>query len=217
MRLSRRTIVSVAFSAVSIFCLTCIAFAQEPSKLQLIPQPKEARLVSDIPLSGGIAVDVPGGDAEDKFAAQDLQETLRSYGIPLATSKGEDLARVVLLRQENPETRGLLLTNRVVFDPQMHDEGYALIPRGNTLYVIGETAAGVFLGLAIWNKLDALLLALAVAVAWLGSRRRLPVRSSARGGRGRARRRDRPLPRRSPCGRCGPPPRRCPHPSCPVR
>ena len=142
----RRTIVSAAFSAVSILWLTCVAIAQQPSKLQLIPQPKEARLVSDIPLSGGIAVDVPGGDAEDKFAAQDLQETLHSYGIPLATSKGEDSARVVLLRQENPQTRGLLLTNRVVFDPQMHDEGYALIPRGNTLYVIAETGAGIFYG-----------------------------------------------------------------------
>ena len=95
MRLYRRTIVSAAFSAVSILWLTCVAIAQQPSKLQLIPQPKEARLVSDIPLSGGIAVDVPGGDAEDKFAAQDLQETLHSYGIPLAVSKGEDRKSVV--------------------------------------------------------------------------------------------------------------------------
>src|SRR5580692_6262192 len=128
MRLSRRTIVSAAFSVFSILCLTCATSAQTPSTPQLIPQPKEARLVAEIPLSGGIAVDVPGGDAEDKFAGQDLQETLHSYGIPVVESHGEtkDSVRIVLLRKDDPQSRGLLLTNRVVFDPQMHDEGYAL-------------------------------------------------------------------------------------------
>jgi hypothetical protein len=39
-----------------------------------------------------------------------------------------------------------------------------------------ETATGIFLGLAVWNKLDAGLLALAVAAAWVLIKGRLPVR-----------------------------------------
>ncbi len=92
--MSRRTIVSVALSVFSILCVACMASAQTSSTLQLIPQPKEARLVAGIPLRGGIAVDVPGGDAEDKFAAQDLQETLHSYGIPVVEPHGTHLPQL---------------------------------------------------------------------------------------------------------------------------
>lgn len=124
------------------------ATAQTGATLQLIPQPKEANPGSDIPLNGGVVVDVPGNDPEDTFAAEDLRETLRSFGIAGVGSQGNEKnsAHVVLLRKDDPQARGPLLTNKIVFDPQMHDEGYALIPKGNTLYVIGETSAGIFYG-----------------------------------------------------------------------
>jgi len=121
-----------------------IAAAQQPTKLDLIPQPREARLISTIPLTKGITVEAPGNDAEDKFAAEDLKDALHSDGIELQNAKPS--ARIILLRKGDAHAREALEAAHVAFDPQMHDEGYALIPKGDTLYVIGETSAGVFYG-----------------------------------------------------------------------
>jgi hexosaminidase len=136
----------MAVSSVLVF--NHVAVAQESAKLQLIPQPKETRLISEIPLAKGIAVEAPGADAEDSFAAQDLKDTLHSYGILIQEPKDskEASAHVLLLRRNDPQAREILASNHVAFDPQMHDEGYALIPQRDTLYVIGETSAGVFYG-----------------------------------------------------------------------
>ena len=144
--MSRRTKEAAVILVVSISILVATRFAaaQNSAALQLIPQPREARVVSDIPLTGGIEIDVPGGDAEDKFAANDLQEVLQSYGISKSSTKNS--AHVVLLRADASQAKALLLANRVVFDSQMHDEGYVVIPKGDTLNVIGETSAGVFYG-----------------------------------------------------------------------
>ena len=139
-----RTKATAAFlAASSILFLAQISAAQQSATLPLIPQPKEVRAVSEIPLSAGIAVEVPGGDTEDKFAAQDLEETLASWGI--RKSEAKSAAHVILLRRDSPQARDLLSTSHIVFEPQMHDEGYALIPKGDTLYVIAETSAGSFL------------------------------------------------------------------------
>ncbi|MGC1298061.1 MAG: beta-N-acetylhexosaminidase [Alloacidobacterium sp.] len=153
--MARRTNVAAFLVSLSALIFAYAASAQTAAPLQLIPQPKEANPASNIPLSGGIAVDVSGNDPEDRFAAEDLRETLRSYGIAVIDSQGNEKisAHVVLLRKDDPQARGPLLTNRVVFDPQMHDEGYALIPKGNTLYVIGETSAGIFYGVQTVKQL----------------------------------------------------------------
>ncbi|QNI31352.1 beta-N-acetylhexosaminidase [Alloacidobacterium dinghuense] len=140
----RRTkIFAALIIASSILTLTHIAAAQQPAPLALIPQPRETRLVSTIPLTKGIAIEAPGGDVEDTFAAEDLKDTLHSYGIE---QNAKASVRVILLRKDNSHAREALETNHIAFDPAMHDEGYALIPKGDTLYVIAETSAGVFYG-----------------------------------------------------------------------
>lgn len=140
----RRTkIFAALITASSILTLTHIAAAQQPTPLALIPQPRETRLVSTIPLTKGIAIEAPGGDAEDTFTAEDLKDTLHSYGIE---QNAKASARLILLRKDDSHAREALETNHIIFDPQMDDEGYALIPKDDTLYIIGETSAGVFYG-----------------------------------------------------------------------
>ncbi len=102
--------------------------AQSP--LLLVPQPREARVERDVRLARGVDVVVPG-DKDDAFAARDLRDALKEAGVPVATSGGGS-ARITFVRGK--------------LDADMRDEGYLLVPEGNTLKVIGATAAGVFYG-----------------------------------------------------------------------
>jgi len=143
--LLHRTKATAAFlAASSILFLAQITTAQQTATLPLIPQPKEVRLASEIPLSARIAIEVPGNNAEDNFAAQDLQETLGSWGVK--KSEAKNTVHVILLRRDSAQARDLLSASHTAFDSQMHDEGYVLIPKNDTLYVIAETSAGVFYG-----------------------------------------------------------------------
>ena len=100
-----RTKAAAAFlAASSILYFAHITAAQESATLPLIPQPKEVRQISEVPLSAGIAIEVPGNDAEDKFAAQDLQETLASWGIK--KSEAKSAPHVILLRSNSREFTG---------------------------------------------------------------------------------------------------------------
>ena len=109
--MSHRTKAIAAFLAAS----SVFAIAQQPATLPLIPQPKEVRQVSEIPLSAGIAIEVPGNDAEDKFAAQDLRETFASWGIK--NSEAKSAPHVILLRSDSSQARDLLSANHISLRP----------------------------------------------------------------------------------------------------
>ena len=116
-----------------------------PQKLLLIPAPREAVFRASCPLAHGLGISVPGADREDRFAADDLAGTLRQRGIAV-TRREDRLPRVVLLRSRTSLARAVLARTKLAFEPAMHEEGYAIVWQGNALYVIGETAAGVFYG-----------------------------------------------------------------------
>ena len=118
------------------------ATAQRP--LTLVPQPREGHVEREITLAHGIAIATPA-DAADGFAARELGEVLRENGIPVSSSGGAS-AHVVLMRTSSPSARALMSRVHATFAPEMHDEGYLLVPDGSTLAVIGATPAGVFYG-----------------------------------------------------------------------
>ena len=123
----------------------------------LSPQPKEVQVEGSAPVHSA-AVFVPGGDAEDFSAAQNLEKSLAQRGIPVAPAVGPADLKVDLLRRDSDEARQLLSENKVAFDPAMQAEGYVLLskmdPDGHdSVAIIGQTAAGVFYGVQTLKQL----------------------------------------------------------------
>src|SRR3984893_12090099 len=116
------------------------AFGQASTPV-LTPQPREIRAGGLLPLRSA-AVLVPGGDAEDFFAAQDLSKVLAERGIAVAPAVGQADFTVVLLRMDSAEAKQFLAEEKISFEAAMHDEGYVLISRAGRVTIIGETAAG---------------------------------------------------------------------------
>jgi hexosaminidase len=110
----------------------------------LIPQPREYRAAHDVAIGAGVAVVSQSSSKDDKFAADDLKATLKERGVKVAAVATG--ARIELLRTKSAVARRLLREEKIAFDAPMRDEGYAVITRGKTAYVIGESAAGVFYG-----------------------------------------------------------------------
>ena len=110
----------------------------------LIPQPREFTSRPDLSLSHGVRVLVPGGDAEDRFAAKALEEALKGRGVRISDTASA--VRVWLLRDDSASARRALRREKMSFDAAMQPEGYALIASPHEVFVIGHTAAGVFYG-----------------------------------------------------------------------
>ncbi|MGB9146180.1 MAG: glycoside hydrolase family 20 zincin-like fold domain-containing protein, partial [Acidobacteriaceae bacterium] len=120
---------------------TAIADSTRPP---LIPQPREFTSRPDIALSAGLRIVVPGGDAADRFAAEDLQKGLEARGVRVRDSASA--VRIYLLRDDTPLARRLMRRDRMPLDAAMQPEGYVLITERHEAFVIGHTAAGVFYG-----------------------------------------------------------------------
>jgi hypothetical protein len=99
----------MAFVA-ALSCLSAAGQAQ-PEPL-LSPQPREVTMTGRIRVhSAGISV--PGGDAEDLFAAENLASALKHNGILVDPSAGLVDLNVVLRRDDTPEALALLDQNQL--------------------------------------------------------------------------------------------------------
>ena len=114
------------------------------SRPPLIPQPREFSARENLSLVSGVHVLVPGGDAEDRFAAEDLKEEWKARGVRLRETA--TAVRVYLLRDETPPARQVLKREGMTFEIAMRPEGYVLVAEKRDVFVIGHTAAGVFYG-----------------------------------------------------------------------
>jgi N-acetyl-beta-hexosaminidase len=120
---------------------------QAQQELHLLPQPRELHLSSKTARVGRIRVEVPGRDAEDLFAAQDLEEAAKYL-----TGKS-DVYTVVLLRAGSSEGKATLAVNQLTFAPEMGREGYALAVGETRAVIIADSAAGVFYGVQTFKQL----------------------------------------------------------------
>ncbi len=112
--------------------------------LPLIPQPHTCFERGRYVLSKGINISAPGGERDDRFAALDLAATFKQRGI--LPSRSAAAPNIVLLRRSSSRGIRLLQLEKIEFSPAMHEEGYVIVASGNSLYIIGETSAGVFYG-----------------------------------------------------------------------
>ncbi len=115
------------------------------SGLILVPMPHEIRAETALSLKNGVSISTASGDPEDNFAAKDLVSTLKRRGVDVRDDKNGS-AKIVLLRQETKKAKDVLTRARISFDPAMHDEGYALVTDGDTMYDIAATSAGMYYG-----------------------------------------------------------------------
>ena len=136
------------FFLLALLCAAAAAVGQNSptgaptcAELHLVPAPRECASVETIPI-GGVGFFVAAGGAEDGFAAEDLTE------LALGNRKVQNDAPFIRLeRADSAAAKALLERNHLVFDAEMHDEGYVIVPdREGGLAVIAETAAGIFYG-----------------------------------------------------------------------
>lgn len=113
--------------------------------LALVPMPREIHEQDLLSLDRGVSVSASGHDAEDKFAASDLVDTLKKRRID-AREGDKGKVKIVLLRLDTKKAADLLSHAHLSFDPAMHDEGYVLLSDGNTTYDIAATSAGIYYG-----------------------------------------------------------------------
>lgn len=117
----------------------------------LIPQPREFSARGDISLRAGVRILVPGGNADDRFAAQNLRDGLRARGVRISSAAS---VRIELLRDTSALARNILRREHASLDAPMFAEGYVLVIKGRAVYVIAHTAAGVFYGAQTLKQLE---------------------------------------------------------------
>jgi hypothetical protein len=133
--------VSVAAQTVPSAVPTC-------TELHLVPAPRECAAVEAIPI-GGVGFFVAADGEEDGFAAEDLTE--QSLG---KRQVQKDAPFIRLERADTEPAKALLERNHLSLDPEMHDEGYVLVPDGQGgLAVIAQTSAGIFYGVQTVKQL----------------------------------------------------------------
>lgn len=136
----------------------CAAAVAQP---KLLPAPREAHWGQDTHLPDRIAVIVPGRDADDLFAAKDLQEFLgQAPASKGAAAKGTSAKaaapgayRVVLLRADAAEAKAVLARLKLSFDAAMQPEGYVLAVEPKQTTIVGASGAGVFYGVQSFKQL----------------------------------------------------------------
>ncbi|MFI5231984.1 MAG: glycoside hydrolase family 20 zincin-like fold domain-containing protein [Gemmatimonadales bacterium] len=120
--------------------LPSAALADDP---HLIPKPREVTAGDLVLLTGPVNI-TTGPNDDDRFAARDLVETLKSRGMRAGTVDGG--YRVALLRTDAPAARRALESSGLTFDDAMKAEGYVLIATKNAATVIAASSAGIFYG-----------------------------------------------------------------------
>ncbi len=110
----------------------------------LIPQPREFTPRGNLSVAAGVRILVPGGNAQDRFAAENLQAGLEARGVP--ASHSPSAVRIYLLRDNSMLARVVLRREHETLDRAMSPEGYVLVTERREVFVVAHTAAGIFYG-----------------------------------------------------------------------
>ncbi|MGB8031911.1 MAG: beta-N-acetylhexosaminidase [Terracidiphilus sp.] len=130
------------------------ALGAAQTKPALLPAPREANFGQTTPLPDKIVVAVPGHDAEDEFAARELEDALKRIA-PAGDEAhtAQPPYRITLLRSGSDAAKAGLAGNNLTFDPVMESEGYVLVIGPHEAAIIGATGSGVFYGAQTFKQL----------------------------------------------------------------
>lgn len=129
---------------VGLFVSPSVAHAGADVRPPLIPQPREFTARGNLSLAAGVRILVPGGDAQDRFAAEDLREGLVARG--MSAYRSAAAVQIYLLRDNSLLARQVLRREHETLDQAMWPEGYVLVTERREVFVIGHTSSGVFYG-----------------------------------------------------------------------
>ena len=115
--------------------------ALSAGQIRLLPAPREAHFAGETAVPETVTVSVPGHDAEDEFAAGDLEAAAQAGG----SRQGGAAFRVVLLRAGSAEGKAELAKSKLAFDAPMTDEGYVLVIEPHEAFVVAASRFGSFL------------------------------------------------------------------------
>lgn len=136
MRVTRIALLSLA-------AISASAAAQTASNsVPLIPKPRQANFNAPVNVSS-IEVECRGCDAQDMFAANELEQTLTERGVPVS-DHGD--VKITMLRASSAEGKKAIESAHLTWSPEMDAEGYVLSPSSKGITVIGGSASGVFYG-----------------------------------------------------------------------
>jgi hypothetical protein len=137
------------------FLLFCASATLAFCQTKLLPAPREAHFAGETAVLSAIKVSVPAPNAEDEFAAHDLQEAITGAGIKNQVTNGAAKAvyQVVLLRTTSPAAKALLAAHSQSFEPAMEPEGYILLIASNRASIVASTASGIFYGVQTLKQL----------------------------------------------------------------
>jgi hypothetical protein len=136
-------------------CFLFPGFSPAQTPVKLLPAPREANFGQTADLPAKILVAVPGHDAEDEFAARDLEDAIKRIAPPADDSHAavQPPYRITLLRRDSADANAALSRANLAFDPTMESEGYILIVEPRQATIIGATGAGVFYGVQTFKQL----------------------------------------------------------------
>jgi hexosaminidase len=130
------------FGIATVFCALSV---HSVAQVKLLPAPREVYITGETALPSSISVAVSGNDAEDGFAARDLEAAAKAAGLSVA-SGASDAYQVTLLRNGTADATTVLTRHVLKFEVAMDEEGYVLAVEPHAAFVIGASASGVFYG-----------------------------------------------------------------------
>jgi len=142
---------SAAFAALALLVASSPMISAQ-TQVYLLPAPREAHFGATAPLPARIVVEVPGHNAEDEFAARDLEDAVKQTAPAQGREEHEEY-RVVLLRTDSTEAKAVLKRSSLTFDPPMDSEGYALVIEPREAYIVADSGSGVFYGVQTFKQL----------------------------------------------------------------
>ena len=149
-RLTSLSLPRVALAAL----LAGSTFISAQTRPALLPAPREANFGQTTPLTDKILVVVPGHDAEDEFAARDLEDAIKRIAPAVDEPRtAQPPYRITLLRSASDAAKAGLAGNNLAFDPIMESEGYVLVIGPHEAAIIGATGSGIFYGVQTFKQM----------------------------------------------------------------
>ncbi len=152
-----RSVVSWLRRGAAFLALVAAAvFAAAQTQVRLLPAPREVHFGETTDLPAKILVALPGHEADDEFAARDLESAIKLIAPDvdaLHTGAVQPPYRITLLRTGSAEGKSILARNNLAFDPVMESEGYILIIGAHDATIVASSGAGVFYGVQTFKQL----------------------------------------------------------------